>query len=241
MSVHRHAYPTAAEAAAACAEHTAALLEETLSGSPAATLAISGGRTPALLFPHLAAAKLAWERLHVFWVDERGVPPSHPESNYALAEKHFLREVEIPMRNIHRIQTELGAQEAARKYVDDIVRHFDLERGQLPHFDVMLRGVGPDGHTASLFPGDPLINDTEGIAAAVYVEKLDQWRVTLLPGVLQAARHTALLVTGADKAEMLRDVLCGQFDPLRYPAQMMAHNARFVHWFLDAAAASLLD
>lgn len=147
----------------------------------------------------------------------------------------------IPRHNIHRICGELRPEVAARRYADEIREFFGLDAGELPHFDVVQRGMGADGHTASLFPGEPLIEDREGIAAAVFVEKLKQWRITMLPGVLLAARHTLMLVTGADKAPAVRAVFQEPYDPTRYPAQMASHHGRRVTWFLDDAAAGLLD
>ena len=128
---------------------------------------------------------------------------------------------------------------AARRYEEDIRNFFGLEPGEMPHFDVIHRGMGPDAHTASLFPGEPLIDDRQGIAAAVYVAKLAQWRITLLPGVLEAARSTAMLVTGPDKAEALRAVFQEPYEPKKYPAQLGSRGGA-VTWFLDQAAARLI-
>jgi 6-phosphogluconolactonase len=182
-----------------------------------ATLAISGGSSPKIMFEIFARTMFPWERVHLFWVDERIVPPEDPQSNFKLANDAWLKPVGFPEANIHRIQAELGAHQAAHDYVEQIRAHFHLRDTELPRFDVIHRGMGPDGHTASLFPGDPHLDDHTGIAAAVWVEKMQQWRVTLLPGVLEAARHTVMLVTGADKAPVLGTVLSG--GPPEYPAQ----------------------
>lgn len=241
MSVRWHSYPASEAAAEACAHHTLAILEEALSGNDHATLALSGGSTPKLLFQFLAAAKFRWDAVHLFWVDERCVPPGDAQSNFRLAEEHLIAPAHIPRRNVHRIHGELQPDKAAERYAAEIGEFFDLESGQLPHFDLIQRGMGADAHTASLFPGEPLIEDREGIAAAVYVEKLSQWRVTLLPGVLLAAKHTALLVTGGEKAEAVRAVFEEEYDPLKYPAQMISHHGRRVAWFLDEPAARLMS
>jgi 6-phosphogluconolactonase len=116
-----------------------------------------------------------------------------------------------------------------------------LEDGEMPHFDVVHLGMGPDAHTASLFPGSPLIEDREHIAAAVFAPKLPNWRVTLLPGALLAAKHTVFLVAGEDKAEAVRAVFKDEYDPKKYPAQIASHHGRGVVWFLDAPAARLMD
>jgi 6-phosphogluconolactonase len=241
MSVHRHSFPTPQEAAESCAKHILARLDEALSGEGNATLAISGGSSPGPMFDAIAKAPVDWEHVHLFWVDERAVPPASPLSNYRLAEERLIRPAKISRRNVHRIAAELRPEAAAERYADEIREFFGLSAGELPHFDVMHRGIGPDAHTASLFPGEPLIDDREGIAAAVYVEKLAQWRITLLPGVLLAARHTAMLVTGGDKAGAIRAVFCEEYDPKQYPAQMASHHTRQCVWFLDDAAAALTD
>jgi 6-phosphogluconolactonase len=241
VSLHLHVSATADEAASACARYIASVLSVALAGEPAASLAVSGGRTPALMFDALSREDLDWRRLHVFWVDERGVPPEDPMSNFAMAERHLIRPARIPPKNVHRIETELGAEEAAARYEEEIRRFFGLRPGELPRFDMIQCGIGADTHTASLFPGEPLIEDREGVAAAVQVAKLGQWRITLLPGVLLAAQHTAVLASGADKAEALRRVVDGPYDPLQAPAQLLRHHGRNVHWFIDRAAAALLD
>ncbi|MBI3281689.1 MAG: 6-phosphogluconolactonase [Acidobacteria bacterium] len=241
MSVQRYTYPDAAAAADACARRVLSLLDEALSGKGDATLAISGGATPRLLFDRLTAARFDWTRVHLFWVDERPVPPSDPQSNYRLAEEHLILPGHVPRRNLHRICGELPPEKAARRYCEEIREYFNLENGELPHFDVIQLGAGVDAHTASLFPGEPLLDDREGFAAAVYVPKVSQWRITMLPGVLLAARHTAFLVAGEDKAQAVRDTFQAPYEARQYPAQLITHHGRRVSWFLDQPAASLLD
>jgi len=241
MSVPWHTSPDAQTAADACAHHITSLLEVALSRQENATLAVSGGSTPKLLFQHLAASRFAWDRVHVFWVDERVVPPTDPASNYKLAADYLIGPAHIPHTQVHRILGELPPQTAATRYEQEIRDFFGLERGEMPHFDVVHRGMGPDAHTASLFPGDPLIDDRDGIAAATFAEKFKQWRVTLLPGVLTAAKHTVFLVAGEDKKEAVRAVMQGEYEPKRYPAQIGTHPGRGVMWFLDQKAAALME
>jgi 6-phosphogluconolactonase len=186
------------------------------------------------MFERFARTPFAWERVHLFWVDERAVPPTDSQSNFKFTQDAWLRPGNFPTANIHRIEAELDPAEAASRYVADIQKFFGLAEGELPHFDAMHRGMGPDAHTASLFPGEALIDNRTDIAAAVWVEKFQQWRITLLPGVLLAARHTTLLATGADKAAALRSVLDSPFDPRHYPAQIASGDAAV--WFVDAAA-----
>ncbi|MCC6393897.1 MAG: 6-phosphogluconolactonase [Bryobacterales bacterium] len=239
MSTHWHTYPTVEDAAEACSRVILTRLEEALAGRNLAAIAVSGGSTPKLLFQHMAAGVFDWERVHLFWVDERVVPPSNSESNYRLAEEHFIVPAGFPRPNVHRIHGELWPKAAAERYTHDIQEFFSLGEGDLPHFDVIHLGMGADAHTASLFPGEPLIEDRERIAAAVYVEKLNKWRVTLLPGVLSAAKHIVILTAGSDKAEAVRHVFEDPYDPRQFPAQIVSHRCRHVTWFVDTAAASL--
>ena len=241
MSVRRYTQPDPAAAAEACAHHVLSVLEEVLSGNEFATLAVSGGATPRFLFEFLAKSKFRWDHVHLFWVDERSVPPNDPASNYKLADDYLIKPAHIPQRQVHRIVGEIAPKAAAARYVEEIREFFGLDEGEMPHFDLVHRGMGPDAHTASLFPGDPLIDNRENIAAAVYAPKFNQWRVTLLPGVLLAAKHTVFLVAGEDKAEMVRAVFNEEYDPRKYPAQIASHHGRGVAWFLDQKAAALLD
>jgi 6-phosphogluconolactonase len=239
--VHSYIYDDPQQASAACALKILSLLEASLAGAPVATLAISGGSTPKLLFSELAKAGFDWGRVHLFWVDERAVPPTDSQSNYKLAKEHFIDPAGFPASNVHRIQAELEPETAARLYAEDIRKFFQLGPRALPQFDIIHRGMGPDAHTASLFPGDPLIGSHDNLTAATYVEKFHQWRITLLPGVLEAGRNTIMLVAGEDKAEPLRTVLHEPYDPQKYPVQIATHSGQNVLWFLDKAAARLLD
>jgi 6-phosphogluconolactonase len=237
MSAQRHSLPDAAAAAEACAHRITGLLESALAGGAEATLAVSGGSTPRLLFQKLAALRFDWSRVHLFWVDERCVPPADPASNYKLAKDWLLPGARVPERNVHRIVGEIAPAEAAHRYSQEIRGFFQLDPGEMPQFDVVQCGMGPDGHTASLFPGSPLTEDRAAIAAAVFAPQFNQWRVTLLPGPLLAARNMVYLVSGSDKAEALRAVFDGPPEPNKYPAQLIGKRGE---WFLDEAAAALL-
>jgi 6-phosphogluconolactonase len=241
MSVRWHTYADPKATAQACAHHVLGILEEVLSGQEHATLAVSGGSTPKLMFEEMVAKGFRWDRVHLFWVDERCVPPADPLSNFGHAEHDLIQPAHIAHRNVHRIYGEMQPAHAAQRYIEDIGEFFELEPGALPHFDVVHLGMGEEAHTASLFPGEPLIDDRENIAAAVYVNKVKQWRVTLLPGVLIAAKHTVFLVAGGDKADAVRAVFKEEYDPKKYPAQIASHHGRRVAWFLDEAAAADMD
>jgi 6-phosphogluconolactonase len=237
MSVQWFTRPDPRAAAAACAQHISALLEQALADQEHATLAVSGGSTPKLLFQGMVASGFPWQRVHLFFVDERSVPPNDPESNYRLANENLIVPAHIPPGQVHRIHGEIKPEPAAQQYVEDIRNFFGLEEGELPHFDVVQCGMGPDAHTASLFPGEASIEDREHIAGAVYVQKMAKWRVTLLPGALLAAKNTVFLVTGADKAASVGSVFHREFDPKHYPAQLISRQGKRVTWFLDQAAA----
>ncbi|HEX4749123.1 MAG TPA: 6-phosphogluconolactonase [Bryobacteraceae bacterium] len=232
-------FKTPEEGADSLAAYILEHLDHDLGTQPRATLAVSGGNTPRLLFARLAAADFDWSRVHLFWVDERCVPITDAKSNFRMTNETLLSSGKIPEANVHRIHGELPPDEAGARYVDDIKQFFRLADDMLPILDIIHRGMGDEGHTASLFPGEPLILNTTDIAAHVWVEKVKMHRVTLLPGVLRAAKRTVLQVAGADKAPAVRAVLTGAEDPMTYPCQIASRDARAT-WFLDDAAAAQL-
>ena len=241
MSVQRFTYPDATVAASACGGYILDKLGEAIRGGGKASLAISGGTSPALMFREMARQSFEWDRVHLFWVDERAVPPTDSQSNYRMADENFITPAGFPRSNVHRVQAELGPQEAAERYVADIRQFFGTRESELPRFDVIHRGVGPDAHTASLFPGEPLIDDRAGIAAAVWVEKMGQRRITLLPGVLLAARHSVVLAAGPDKAAAIQQVFGESYEPKEYPSQLGLKGDGNIVWFMDEPAASLIE
>ncbi|MGA7827226.1 MAG: 6-phosphogluconolactonase [Geobacteraceae bacterium] len=202
------------------------------------TVALSGGSTPIPLFRRLAEEALGsgldWSAVHIFWADERCVPPDHPESNYRLAEDLFLSKLPTPGATIHRVAGELSPDEAACHYETELVASFPDE--EIPVFDLLLLGVGSDGHTASLFPGMDLERLASRKAVAVYVEKLQSSRVTLTLPVLVRARRTIFLVTGVAKATIVREIL-GDGEDCRCPASRVASTSARVTWLLDQEAA----
>jgi 6-phosphogluconolactonase len=240
MTVQSFVYENAQAASEACARKVTELLGRALGSQPRASIAVSGGSTPKLMFAEIAKAKFNWTDVHLFWVDERCVPPADSQSNYKLAKENFIDPAHFPPANVHRIQGELEPRDAAKFYEDDIRSFFKLSPGAVPRFDIIHRGMGPDAHTASLFPGEPLIDDHKNLVAPVYAEKFNQWRVTLLPAVLEAARHTLMLAAGEDKAEPLQAVLREPYNPKKYPAQITTYDGEGVMWFLDKPAARLI-
>jgi 6-phosphogluconolactonase len=203
------------------------------------TVALSGGSSPALLFQRIAedapGSGIDWGKAHVFWADERCVPPDHGESNYRLARELFLDMLPPPGAVIHRIPGELPPQEAARRYEEDLARAFPGQ--SIPVFDQIWLGLGSDGHTASLFPGYDAQGFVGHTAIAVYVEKLASHRLTLTLPVINNARHAVFLVTGTDKADIVAKILEGE-NGTRYPAAGVAPTEGKLTWLLDADAAA---
>jgi 6-phosphogluconolactonase len=205
------------------------------------TVALSGGSSPALLFRRIAedapGSDIDWGKAHIFWADERCVPPDHGESNYRLARESFLDMLPSPGAVIHRIPAELPPREAARRYEEELARAFPGE--SVPIFDQIWLGLGCDGHTASLFPGGKAQGSVGRTAIAVYVEKLGSHRVTLTLPVINNARHVLFLVTGIEKADIVAEILEGK-DGARYPASGVAPAEGMLTWLLDAQAAARL-
>lgn len=236
-----HILPTPEQAAQAAAAEILDRLRSAAGERSFATLAISGGSSPKPLFAAMAGAPFDWSKVHIFWVDERVVPPDDPQSNYGMARSALLEAAGIPRENVHRVQGELEPEEAAREYEQEIRRVFALRGGEWPRFDVIHCGMGADAHTASLFPGDPLLDDRTHLCASVRVEKLQSWRVTLLPGVLLAARCIVLFAPGGDKADTLYTALRGPEDVQRYPVQLLTRRAAHLALFTDSAGAARIE
>ena len=208
-------------------------------------VAISGGNTPKRFFELLGeapqASSLPWEKIQLFWVDERYVSPDSEWSNYKLAVDTFLNKVAISEANIHRIPTEHEDFKAAARHYEQTIREvFGLEAGQLPEFDLILLGMGADGHTGSLFPNSYAAFDTEDLACVVYVldEKLN--RITLTHPVLRAACHLVVLVCGKEKAGILKTVLTSEPDEVQYPIHALWPVLDKVTWLVDSTAAKSL-
>ena len=206
-------------------------------------IALSGGSTPRTLFELLATAEFArqilWERVHVWWGDERDVPPDHADSNFRMANEALLRHVPLPAENVHRVRTELGAEAAAADYEHEILAAFEMQPGAggWPVFDLLLLGMGDDGHTASLFSGSAALEPGERLVLANRVEKLHTTRITFTAPLINAADTVIFLVAGAGKAPMLRRVLLGEYDAVALPSQSIMPAGK-LFWMTDAAAAA---
>ncbi len=208
-------------------------------------VAISGGQTPRYFFELISSTPnslaLPWQKIEFFWVDERCVPMDSPASNYRLAAETFLKKVPIPADNIHRIQAELSdCKTAAHSYEEEVRRAFDIQKGQVPQFDLIVLGMGPDGHTGSLFRNSYAPFDKEDLACVVYSMSGDYNRITMTHPVLRAATHLVILVSGPEKAAILQEVLRAERDEVRYPIHTIWPILDKVTWLVDSEAARLL-
>ena len=229
----------------AAAERITAIIETAVAGRGTATIALTGGSTPDVLYQLLAdtsrpwRARIDWLRLHVFWGDEREVPPDHPESNFGLAQRLLLSHVPVPDAQIHRMRGELPATDAGHLY--DAVLKLRRDQTTGPLFDVQLLGIGENAHIASLFPKSPLLEDSgDVLAAGVHVPELNTWRITLTPRALLDSDHIIMIAAESSKADAVSRAIEGAEDVPRYPAQLLRRAGDRVEWFIDRAAAARL-
>ena len=211
------------------------------------TVALSGGSTPRKLYTLLgsdpAYRDFPWDKTHLFFGDERHVPPSHLDSNYLMVSNTLLASGLVPPGNVHRVRSELpDANQASADYDIELRMFFNstLRLNGFPRFDVVLLGMGPDGHTASLFPGSKGLTEMERWVIANWVEKFNSFRITFTFPVLNAARAVFLLVAGADKADMVHAVLVSDANSVNHPVQRVQPVDGVKVWFLDQAAAAQL-
>lgn len=230
----------------AAAEHFLESAQAAVAENGVARIAISGGNTPKRTFELLAnpaekfAAAMPWQQIELYQVDERMVPPDHKDSNYRMTREALLSKVPLNPERVFRIQGELEPEQAAAHYESAIRNHLRLEGAQGPRFDALALGMGPDGHTASLFPHTAAINEMIRIAVANHVPQLNTWRVTLTWPVIDEARDVFFLIAGKDKAQPLHDVLLGKYDPETLPSQLIQPRNGKLLMLLDKDAAALL-
>jgi 6-phosphogluconolactonase len=228
--------PDPAALASAAAEAFVTLANAAISQTGRFTVALSGGSTPKALHAVLAerfAAQVDWSRVHLFWGDERTVPPEDPQSNFGMARDTLFNSLSIPEANIHRMRGERDPSRAAEEYQELLLEFF----GGPPHFDLVLLGMGDDGHTASLFPSTTAIwEPSDRYVVANFVDKLDAWRITLTAGAINAADCVIFLVAGANKTERLKEVLYGDHRPNDLPSQLIRPTRGRLLWLVDRAA-----
>jgi 6-phosphogluconolactonase len=232
-------FPTPEALADSVARHIVQRARRAISSSGRFTLALSGGSTPRAAYTRLAkddlASRIDWEKVHILWGDERCVPPDDPRSNFRMAREALLDRVPIPPRQIHRIRGEDFPEEAAEEYereLRELRRHGSL--------DLVLLGLGEDGHTASLFPGQSVMHEKGRWVLATPAPDKTMWRVTLTPALLNLARNVTFIVSGASKAARLQQVLEGPFNPDLLPAQAIRPRQGRLTWMVDDAASSRL-
>ena len=222
------------------ADRITALAQQAIAARGRFTIALSGGSTPRALFVLLAGdayrARIDWGRAIVFWSDERCVPPDHADSNYRMAYDTLLSKVPAPEGNVHRLRGEIDPEQAALAYEQTVRREVPAGAGGVPVFDLILLGMGPDAHTASLFPGTPAVHERVRLVVANYVPRLNAHRLTFTPPLINAASRVTFMVAGADKAGALRAVLTGPPDVDAYPAQVVQPAQGQLTWLVDLAA-----
>jgi len=248
-------YQNTEELALKAARHFARLADQYVLGCGRFTVALSGGSTPRAMLALLAAEPfldtVPWSSIYFFWGDERCVPPDHPESNYRMAHETLLAKVPVPRQNIFRIPAEQPDHAHVAEEYSMTLRHFFLTgpgavrsaTAPLPSFprlDLVMLGMGPDGHTASLFPGTAALSAQNQIAVSNYVEKFKAHRITLTAATINNARNVTFVAAGEDKAAALKEVMEGNYQPDVYPSQLICPANGSLLWLVDQAAAGRL-
>jgi len=221
------------------------LANESIARSGAFHVALSGGNTPRTLYEQLASPprcrQIDWNRIHIYMGDERLVPPDHPDSNFRMANETLLSHVPIPDKQIHRIDSgKANAGQCAQAYEELLVESLPTTKDGQKAFDLVLLGIGPDGHIASLFPNTPILDINDRLVAAVFIDRLRSWRVSITFPAINHARHILILASGRNKADIIRQVFTGARRTPCYPVQRLAPEAN-VEWYLDQPAAGFIS
>ena len=237
--MHLHIYKDAEEVTTALADWITELIRKTLEVKEGFTIALSGGETPKKLYQKLASPpfceKINWSRLHIFWGDERYVPFNDERNNAKMAYDNLLSKVNIPSDQVHKIWTDITPEESAKQYAKILHQYFNDRQTT---FDLVLLGMGEDGHTLSLFPGNEILHDEKSWVNAIHSKEKGE-RITLMPSVVNRSASVAFLVTGKNKAKVLQEVL--ENSALNnYPAQLIQPLNSELHWFIDESAAKYL-
>lgn len=223
-------------------DFSAAVTEKAASGQ-VLTVALSGGHTPKTFFEVLADQyrdSISWNNVVFFWGDERCVPPDNDESNYKMTKEALLSKIVIPEENIHRVKGEDPPHNEALRYAEEIKEFIPLSANGFPRFDWIFLGMGPDGHTASLFPGAPTLEEREKICVVATHPETGQKRISVTFPVLDNAKRVSFLVAGDSKAPVLKEIMESTGGPLPYPASMVSPEDGVLEWYLDKAAAPRL-
>jgi 6-phosphogluconolactonase len=242
MKKNIHIYPNKEKLVAATTERVVDSIEKAIAENGLCNVALAGGNTPGGVYSMLATNhyqdRVDWNKLHFFWGDERMVSPEHQDSNYRMVRETLLDHVAIPDSNVHRIWGEIAPEQAAEEYSSLLNNHFKTD---LPRFDIILLGLGEDGHTASLFPETDAVEEGERHAVAVFVPKLDTWRVTLTLPVLNAASEIYFLVSGRSKSDIIQRIMSIKQPSKEFPATMVNPANGELHWMLDSEAMILIN
>lgn len=234
-------FDDAESVARAAAERFAELAAQAIDERGAFAVALAGGTTPKRVYELLASDewrdRVAWDKVHIFFGDERCVPADHADSNYRMANEALLSRVPLAPESVHRMEGRGDAAANARRYEDEL-RAFFGDDAAWPRFDLVMLGMGDDGHTLSLFPHTAALNERSMWVVANHVEKLDAWRITLTAPAANAARLVLFLVAGGGKAARLREVILGPRDAERLPSQLIRPTEGMLEWYVDEAAAA---
>jgi len=238
--MHIAIYPDIATLSHDAAQHIVRIANESIATYGRFTMALSGGTTPRKTYELLGSEpysrQINWTLVHIFWGDERSVPPESPDSNYRMAHEILLSKIPVPAVQVHRmLANEPDRDVASQEYVEDMQRVFATD--DIPSFDLIQLGMGPEGHTASLFPHQEALHEERRLVMPVSVPKPPPDRLTFTPPLLNAARNILFLVTGSDKADALHAVLEGPYQPDEYPTQIVRPPNGEVVWMVDTAAA----
>lgn len=242
MNANLKVFPSKPELVKAVAERMVQSIAKAVRETGSCSIALAGGSTPRDVYARLAEPayqnRISWKIVHLFWGDERTVPPDHPDSNYRMAQEALLNHIDIPPENVHRMSGETTPDSAAAKYAEILHNHFSSSQ---PQFDLVLLGMGDDGHTTSLFPETTALDEIDKTVAAVFVPKFDTWRITLTLPVLNAAKEVVFLVSGSSKARMIAHI--AKLDqPVKSTPASLIHPANgTLTWMLDADAAALIN
>jgi len=237
-----HAYPNKEQMVTATTERVINEIGQAIQERGLCNMALAGGNTPREVYSTLAddpyRDRVDWDRLHLFWGDERMVPPEHEDSNFRMVKETLLDHVGIPDGNVHRIRGEIVPEQAAREYAEFLHNHF---KSDSPRFDIILLGIGEDGHTASLFPGTDAVEECKLYTVGVFVPRLDTWRVTLTFPVLNAAREVLFLAAGKSKSDIVQRIISIKQPAKEFPASMVNPEDGTLHWMLDSEAMVLIN
>jgi len=226
------------------ADWITSLIEETLTRKDRFSLVLSGGNTPKKLHELLAtphfAERIDWQKISIFWGDERAVPFEDSRNNARMAFDTLLNKVKIPPEQIHIIDTGLSPEAAAMEYEEELCEFFGTDDLPERSFDLVLLGMGEDGHTLSLFPGEPVLHEEKLWVTAYFLKSQDMYRITLTKNIVNRADHIVFVITGPEKARALHEVLRGENNTEQFPAQLIMPIQGELHFFMDKAAASLI-